>query len=131
MGSLLKETKVNLHRVLQVVEVFRVLDADMPIGMVTAFLITVLGETEDGGITITELRDRGEFSLTAASRYAQVLGDLARKKVLKDGGLEDTRGVGLQLIQAQPDRLDNRRKILRTTAKGRRITSQIEHALGV
>ena len=65
------ETKRALSNALQILEVFRSIDPDMPMGEAVSFLMIALGEQPDGGgLSITELKDHGGFVLSSASRYS-------------------------------------------------------------
>ena len=60
-----------LIRALQLMEVFRSIDPDMPIGAAVSYLMIALGERSDGtGLSVTELAKSGEFPLSNASRWS-------------------------------------------------------------
>jgi DNA-binding MarR family transcriptional regulator len=115
------ETRVVVNRAIQLLEVFRTLNPDMPMGEAVSLLLIAQGETkEGGGLTVTELKDRGGFALASASRYMKSLSDKNRH------GAE-----GHQLVTADRDPLDDRRKVLRLSSKGSRVIGQIKSAIGV
>ena len=112
-------TRITANKALQVLEIFRALDTDMPVGEVVSFLLIALGETSDGGgPTVTEVGQKGGFSLASASRHVKSLGNMDRygKK-------------GHELVTDPRDPKDDRRKVLKLTHKGRTILNQIEAAI--
>lgn len=122
MGTLdtSSETKIALSRALQVLEIFRTIDPDMPMGEAVSFLMIANGESKDSGLSITELSKMGAFALSSASRYVQALGEVDRH-----------RRPGHDLVSDHVDPMERRRKILKVTPKGRRVITQIKSALGV
>lgn len=114
-----QQTRISLSRALQLLEVFRTLDADMPIGQAVGFLMIAASETSEGSMTVTELQDKGGFALSSSSRYVQALGKFDRK-----------RDPGLELISDEVDVMNRRRKILRTTPRGKRVVQQLTQAMG-
>ena len=121
MSNIDTKARVSTSRALQILNVFRDMDPDMPMGQAVSFLLIAGGETkEGGGITITELSERGEFALSSSSRYVKAL------------GTKDRRGEpGQEVVSAPRDPLDERRKVLRLTPKGRRVLEKIEQLIGV
>lgn len=114
------DNKVTANRVLQVLDIFRDLDADMPIGEAVSFAHIALGETQGGGgLTVTELGERGGFALASASRYMKSLG---KKNRHGDPGHE--------VVADTRDPLDERRKVLRLTPKGHRIVQRMKSVVG-
>jgi len=120
MGTLdtTPDTKLALSKALQILEIFRTIDPDMPMGEAVSFLMIANGETKESGISITELSKLGDFALSSASRYVQALGEMDRH-----------RRPGHELVSDQVDPMERRRKVLRTTSKGRRIVNQIRSTL--
>jgi DNA-binding MarR family transcriptional regulator len=114
-----KETRIALNRVKSALETFLALDRDMPMGEALAFLHIALGETADTALSIKELQDRATFPMSTASRYVHSLAEMDRH------GRQ-----GKEMITHPRDPLDDRRKVLRITAKGRRIANQLRTALG-
>jgi DNA-binding MarR family transcriptional regulator len=114
-----QQTKIPLNKALQTIEVFRALDPDMPMGAAVSFLMVALNETDDGGLSVTELSKLGDFALSSASRYAQALGEMDRHH-----------RKGHELVSDTIDPMERRRKILRTTGKGKRVVAQIKAAIG-
>ena len=114
------ESRISISRALKLLAVFRDMDADMPMGEAVSLLLIAQGETkEGGGLTVTDLRDRGEFALSSASRYMRAL---AKK---------DRHGrPGQELVADSRDPLDERKKVLRLTPKGRRVIEQINTIVG-
>ena len=74
MSNIDTKARVSTSRALQILNVFRDMDPDMPMGQAVSFLLIAGGETkEGGGITITELSERGEFALSSSSRYVKAM----------------------------------------------------------
>lgn len=113
------EARVSISRALKLLALFRDMDVDMPMGEAVSLLLIAQGETkEGGGLTVTELKDRGEFALSSASRYMKAL---AKK---------DRHGrPGQELVTDPRDPFDERRKVLCLTPKGRRLVEQINTIL--
>lgn len=112
--------RVAVNKAIQVLEIFRELDSDMPMGEAISFLLIAQGETPDGGgLTVTELKDRGGFALASASRYMKSLG---RKNRHGEPGHE--------LVTDERDPVDERRKTLRISPKGTRVIAKIRNAQG-
>lgn len=116
-----KAEKVSISKAIQLLDVFRDLDSEMPIGQAFSLLLIAQGETEEGGgLTVTDLSRQGQFALSSSSRYVQCL-----------GGRKDRHGrPGQELVSDPRDPADDRRKVLRLTPKGNRIISRIHHTLG-
>ena len=114
------DAKIVIGRALRILEVFRAIDPDMPMGEAVSFLLIANGESrEGGGLSVTKLGTQGGFVLSSASRYVQALGKADRHK-----------RPGHELVSDLRDRADDRRKILRLTPKGNRIITQIRSAIG-
>ena len=118
-AALSPTTRAALEKILQVLEVFRLGDRDMPLGEAVSFLLVALGETRDGGISITDLSKAGDFSLASASRHIQALGEFDRR-----------RDPGLEWVSDSVDLMERRKKILKITPQGRRIVSLLQIAIG-
>lgn len=107
------------HKMARALGIFRDIDPGMTVGEIISFLLIVQGETRDGsGLTVEELKNKGEFAFSSASRYSNSLAEKNRRG--DDGRL---------LITNSRDPLDDRRKILRLTPKGGRIVEQLQKAL--
>lgn len=118
MNALNAEQSIATRKILQSLEFLRTLDQDMPIGAAVAFLLVAQGETKDSGISVTDIAKLGEFALSTASRYMNYL------------NLKDRRGnAGLELIDDPRDPEDDRRKVLKLTAQGRRVVSQLTNII--
>jgi DNA-binding MarR family transcriptional regulator len=120
--TLTLENRIATVRAKRVLDIFRTLNVnnDMPIGEAIAFLQIAMGEKADGsGISVTELARETDYSLAAASRYAQHLGELDRK-----------REPGLKLITDHIAPTERRRKVLRLTSRGRTVLTNIICAVG-
>lgn len=114
------DTKISISRALQVLEVFRAIDPDMPMGTAVSFLMIADGETADGGgLSVTELSNKGGFALSSASRYVQALAEMDRH-----------RRPGHDLVSDHVDPMERRRKVLKLTPKGKRVLTQIRNVIG-
>ena len=100
---------------LRVLDVFRAVDPEMPIGEAVSLLI--VGKSD--GISLTGLKKEGGFALSSASRYAQILG-------FKGGR---GRKPGKELITSRQNRLDDRRKVLELSPKGVALVAQLRQVL--
>jgi hypothetical protein len=114
-----EETKAALEKVFRALEVFRFGDRDMPIGEAVGFLAIAMAETDDSGLSVTELSQKCDFSLASASRHMQALGQLDRH-----------RRPGLEWVKDETDLMERRKKILRVTPQGRRVVQQLKLAMG-
>lgn len=119
MGTIDIETKRALSKALRTLEVFRTIDPDMPMGAAVSFLMIALGETPEGGLSVTELSKQGDFPLSTASRYVQFLGEVDRHH-----------RPGKELVSDHVDLMERRKKILRMTPKGKRVAYTIATTAG-
>lgn len=115
-----QQSKIALSKALQILEVFRAIDPDMLMGEAVSFLMIAQGETPEGGISVTDLSNKGGFALSSASRYVQSLGKMDRH-----------RRPGFEIVSDEVDPMERRKKILRCTPKGRRIVTQLRNAMGM
>ena len=113
------EARLSLLRALRLLEVFRSLDQDLPMGEAVSFLMIATGETLEGGLSVTELSQRGKFGLSSASRYVQSLGAVNRH-----------RKPGHELVIDPVDPMERRRKILKVSPQGQHIITAIHAAIG-
>ena len=119
MSALDINQSIAVRRAIQLLEIFRSIDADMPIGEAMSLLLIAQGETRDGGLTVTELNQKGDFALSSASRYMQSL------------NMKNRHGrAGHELVTDPRDPNDERRKVLQLTPKGRRIIGIVTTILG-
>ena len=117
--STVTSTRISANKTLQVLNVLRSQDQDMPIGEAVSLMLIAIGETKDGGgLSGVELETLGQFSRASASRYAKALSD------------KDRHGnPGLELATYERKPQDDRTKVLRLTPKGHMILSQISNIL--
>lgn len=120
MSNADNSAKAATNRALQILNVFRDIDPDMPMGEAVSLLLIALGETKDGGgMTVTDLKNQGDFAMSSASRY------------MKSLGKKDRHGrAGAEMVSDARDPMDERRKVLRLTAKGRRAVEKIQQLTG-
>ncbi|WP_042699866.1 MarR family winged helix-turn-helix transcriptional regulator [Azospirillum sp. B506] len=90
--------------VVQVLEAFRKLDPDLPIQYALSFMTIA----QSGGISIGELAERLGIAQSSASRNVAAL-----------SRWHSFGKAGLDLVQAQEDPRERRRKIVTLTDKGR------------
>lgn len=120
MPKLNTESRVALNRLLTILNTFRDLypTKDVQIGEVISLLLIALGETQDGGLTVTDLKNKGEFALATASRYMHSLSDADRNG-----------NPGHLLVTGERDPKNDSRKILRVTPKGSLLLSSIVNTI--
>lgn len=112
-------SRIAASKALQVLNIMRTLDQDMPIGQAVSFFLIAIGETEDGGgLSGTELEAKGGFSRASSSRYAKTLSDKDRHQK-----------PGLMVVTYERDPKDDRRKIMRISKKGKLILEQVKNVL--
>lgn len=102
--------RANIAAALEVLQLFRSIDPNMPIGAARSFLLIA---TEQG-ISVSDLKARGGSALSSASRYHRYL-----------GGRDRHQKPGKGLITAAPSAVDVRKKSLKLTPKGRLLMGQI------
>ena len=110
------ERHAVISKALQLLSVFRDMNADMPMGEAVSLLLVAQGESPDGrGLTVTELSLQGDFGLSSASRY------------MKSLGKKDRHGrPGEEVVSDARDPADERRKVLRLTTKGMSVIGRIQ-----
>ena len=121
MLSTLIDSRIAVNQALQILEIFRDMDQEMPIGEAVSFLLIANGQTRDGGgLTVTELSRLGGFALATASRY------------MKSLSLKNRRGEpGHEIVTDARSPLDDRMKVLRISPKGQRVIHHIQQVLGM
>lgn len=110
-----QESRMTLNKARQVLEVFRAIDPEMPMGAAVSFLLIAGGDD----LSVTELSKQGGFALSSASRYVQSLGEMDRHH-----------RPGHDLVKDRVDPMERRKKILEVTPRGKRIISQLKAVLG-
>lgn len=127
MTTLDRDSKIAVSKAVQLVDIFRAMDSEMPIGALYSFLMIAQEETDTGGLMITDLKDRLGLEgsgLSTLSRYTQTLA------VKPESMLRRNPKPGLELITRPVSGEDTRRKTLKLTPKGRRLINQIKTILG-
>jgi DNA-binding MarR family transcriptional regulator len=115
------ESRIAVNQALQLLDIFRDLDAEMPIGEAVSFLLIASGETRDGGgLTVTELSRQGGFALASASRYMKSLSLMNRQG-----------HPGHEVVTNERDPQDERKKVLRISSKGQRVLKRIQQVLSL
>ncbi|MEQ8964530.1 MAG: winged helix DNA-binding protein [Azospirillaceae bacterium] len=104
------EDDVALDRLIEVLETFRALDPDMPIQYALSFLTLARHE----GLSMRELSDRLGIAQSSASRNVAALSEW-----------QSFRRPGHDLVRAEEDPRERRRKIVRLTAKGRALADRL------
>jgi len=103
-------TEVALERLIEVLETFRALDPDMPIQYALSFLTLARHE----GMSLRELSDRLGIAQSSASRNVAALSEW-----------QAFRRPGHDLVRAEEDPRERRRKVVRLTAKGRTLADRL------
>ncbi len=100
--------------------IFRDMDknTETTISEAISLLLIAQNETKNGGLTVTELGKKGDFSLASASRYIRSLSVVDRQG--RDG---------LGLVTAERDPMDDRKKILRVSPEGFTVITKVLKAL--
>jgi len=104
------EDEIALDRLIEVLETFRALDPDMPIQYALSFLTLARHE----GLSMRELADRLGIAQSSASRNVAALSEW-----------QSFRRPGHDLVRAEEDPRERRRKIVRLTAKGRALADRL------
>lgn len=99
------------------VEMTAELDRDLPITAALVFL--AVGRAGKAGLDQGQMQDELELSSSTTSRTVQSLG---KTHYLKGRD-------GLDLVEREFDKTDNRKRVLRLTAKGERVMANILKAL--
>lgn len=102
--------RANIATALKVLQLFRSIDPEMPVGAARCFLLVA----SEQGMSVAELKERSGSAMSSVSRYHNYLGKADRR-----------RGTGKGLIVATASAVDSRRKSLRLTPKGRLLMGQI------
>jgi len=111
-----QETLQTLGKFRRIFDTFRLLNSDMTIGECIALVEIAKGMTDTGGMTVTELSKECGFPLSSTSRYTVKLAGKVKP--------EDTSSA---LISNHRDPMDDRRKELRLTPRGKLVLDQIIH----
>ncbi len=122
MTKIDKDLRLPLSKLTSVFELLRDLDRDLPIGAALSLLHIASGETEDGGIKVTDLQhliDPATLGTSTASRYHKLLGC----KVDRHGN------PGFGLIDDRIPLENQRIKSLVMTAKGIRLLTRFKEIL--
>ena len=119
MKQLDKETLQTLTKFRKIFEIFRMLNSDMTIGECIALVEIAKGMTDTGGgLTVTELSNECGFPLSSTSRYT-----------IKLAGKVKPEDIDSALISNHRDPMDDRRKELRLTPRGKLVLDQIIHLI--
>lgn len=101
---------LKTNKLIEAIEVFRELDAEMPPQAILTFLLVA----ENDGISMTELTEAVGNSQPACSRNVGYLGEINRKHE-----------PGFGLVRTVRDPLERRRNLVYVTAKGRKLYSKV------
>jgi len=102
--------------ILGVLEMFRTLDAEMPIGQITAFL--TISESGDAGVTMTDLSEKLGIGISTCSRHIGALGSINRYHE-----------EGHKLISSVEDPTERRRKIITLTFAGKAFLKRLKERI--
>ena len=98
------DNKAAAEKVFNILQLFRSIDPQMPIGAARSFLLIAAEQ----GKSVTDLKSRGGHALASASRYHRYLGEIDRNQK-----------PGMGLVVAKQNVEDSRKKSLKLTPKGR------------
>ena len=115
MSTSTQDFDLAISKAIQVMEVFRDMDATMPIAEAMSFLLLA---NEDEDTTLQHVGDQLGFSLSTASRHVQALGKFDRNNE-----------PGLELLTDPVDGNNRRKKTRLLTPKGRLLVERLVHIL--
>lgn len=104
---------MNLEQATRVIEKFREIDPDMPIGVPWAFML-VANYQGQHGISLSDLAERAGFGLSTASRYIAALSKINRH-----------REEGFNLVVTHENPMERRQKLISLSAKGRAFLNKL------
>jgi DNA-binding MarR family transcriptional regulator len=112
--SLTDAEKHTLSNIMTALAPFRILNPNMPMQYVTAFLLVALKQGE----SVTEYARTAGVSQSLMTRHLANLGDINRHH-----------GEGFNLVEKKDDPMDRRVKRARLTEKGQRVLGEMVRAL--
>jgi DNA-binding MarR family transcriptional regulator len=107
--------KAKLHGLYQALQALRLIHPEMPLQMAMVFLYVAMNE----GSTMTQVADAIGIAQSSCSRLVATMG-----KTYRQGGESNLRD-GFELMTAEDDPYERRRKIVRLTPKGHRLVEQL------
>jgi len=115
MSNALNDTqRKNLKVLIDTIELFRTLDADMPTQTLLAFLYTKVLEDENDAATVRQIA--GKLHTTSSS---------ASRNILAHTTINRHRKEGTGLVETHENPMKRNEKIIRITPKGERFLSTI------
>jgi len=115
MSNALNDTqRKNLKVLIDTIELFRTLDADMPTQTLLAFLYTKVLEEENDQATVRQIA--GKLHTTSSS---------ASRNILAHTTINRHRKEGTGLVETHENPMKRNEKIIRITPKGERFLSTI------
>ena len=115
MSNALNDTqRKNLKVLIDTIELFRTLDADMPTQTLLAFLYTKVVEEENDQATVRQIA--GKLHTTSSS---------ASRNILAHTTINRHRKEGTGLVETHENPMKRNEKIIRITPKGERFLSTI------
>lgn len=112
--DLTQQNMKNLNILIDCIEQFRTLDADMPTQTLLAFLYTKVLEDEDGQATVKEIAGKLRTSSSSASR-----------NILAHTEINRHRKDGTGLVETFENPMKRNEKIIRMTPKGDRFLTSV------
>lgn len=112
MEKLNKASSKELFKYLRIVDAFRAVDQDMPIGQIAFFLHA----SREEGSTLRDVAQMANCKMATASRYLSTLSVKGRKT-------DD----GLNLLYYEENPVDRRQKLIYLTDKGRKLLDTLAH----
>ena len=115
MSNALNDTqRKNLSVLIDTIEQFRTLDADMPTQTLLAFLYTKVLEDENDAATVRQIAHKLHTTSSSASR-----------NILAHTTINRHRKEGTGLVETHENPLKRNEKIIRITPKGERMLSTL------
>ena len=115
MSNALNDTqRKNLKVLIDTIELFRTLDADMPTQTLLAFLYTKVLEEENDQATVRQIAGKLHTTRSSASR-----------NILAHTTINRHRKEGTGLVETHENPMKRNEKIIRITPKGERFLSTI------
>ena len=115
MSNALNDTqRKNLSVLIDTIEQFRTLDADMPTQTLLAFLYTKVLEDENDAATVRQIAHKLHTTSSSASR-----------NILAHTTINRHRKEGTGLVETHENPMKRNEKIIRITPKGERMLSTI------
>lgn len=114
VNALNNVSRKNIHVLIDAIEQFRTLDADMPTQTLLAFLYTKVLEDEEDVATVRQIA--GKLHTTSSS---------ASRNILAHTEINRHRKEGTGLVETFENPMKRNEKIIRITSKGERFLNSV------